>query len=832
MTNQFKPSPYQQRFLDWLRAGQGSAVVKAVAGSGKTTTVIQGLAQLPETAHVAVLMFNAAIAQDANKRIAKLREDTGRALARTQAKTFHSLGYGPLRKWLGNRGVTTTPGHSELTPDPSKMRALMQTNYGDEENELYADYCTKLVGYARGAGLGVLVPDLDDHWYALTQHHDMFLEDEAATEEQAIAIARNLLRLGNVAAERGVIDFDDMLYQPLRLKLRLWQNDYVFIDECFVPDTPILIGLNGEQRTIKELVEENYRGPIVTWSKQRGTHISRVTGVKRVPIGKPLIRLRTKQRGYSKDGVRLGPLTEEVRYGIRTVVCTIDHKIWTTRGWIKAGELKPGMVVKHETAAPIMRSYQSHYAHTAKGRKVLSDSADHKRFGGYAPTEFRNRGGNGQGPTKHETLLLERLGSGWTCNGIIATGSGRPPHHYKVDLINQELGTIIEVDGRSHESADRKRQDRKKDTWLKAHGWKVIRLTNKEVLTLTNDLLLNRIVHCPVDAEVVSVEVWENNKHAYVYDLSVEDTHCYFAHGLLVHNCQDTNPVRRALAKVALRPGGRLVAVGDPRQAIYGFTGASHDAMDLIARDFNTIELPLTVCYRCATSIVRHAQTLVPYLEAHGAAPEGKVETLHPADAQPLLTSHDAVLCRNVAPLMAYAFECIAKGVPVTVLGRDIGQGLLKLVRKQKASGIDRLVNKLEAWRDKEVAKFMAKGQEQKAESVSDRVACVLVIIDNLPQTDRTVPALVRHLETLFSDDNGKLMLSTVHKAKGREWPTVAILRPDLMPSRWARQEWQALQESNLQYVAWTRAQRHLIFLDPAATRLPAAQPKQEEQVA
>jgi len=46
---------------------------------------------------------------------------------------------------------------------------------------------------------------------------------------------------------------------------------------------------------------------------------------------------------------------------------------------------------------------------------------------------------------------------------------------------------------------------------------------------------------------------------------------------VFIDEAQDTNPVRRALAKLALRPGGRLIAVGDPRQAIYGFTGASHE---------------------------------------------------------------------------------------------------------------------------------------------------------------------------------------------------------------------------------------------------------------
>jgi ATP-dependent exoDNAse (exonuclease V) beta subunit len=41
----------------------------------------------------------------------------------------------------------------------------------------------------------------------------------------------------------------------------------------------------------------------------------------------------------------------------------------------------------------------------------------------------------------------------------------------------------------------------------------------------------------------------------------------------------------------------------------------------------------------------------------------------------------------------------------------------------------------------------------------------------------------------------------------------VAILRPDLMPSKAARQEWQYDQELNLCYVAATRAKEHLMYL-------------------
>lgn len=282
---------------------------------------------------------------------------------------------------------------------------------------------------------------------------------------------------------------------------------------------------------------------------------------------------------------------------------------------------------------------------------------------------------------------------------------------------------------------------------------------------------------------------------------------------VFIDEAQDTNPVRRALAKLSLRPGGRLIAVGDPKQAIYGFTGASHDAMDLIRREFNAIELPLDVSYRCARAVVAKAQEVVSHIKAHENAPEGSVEELDIEEAIKVLTQRDAILCRQTAPLVELAYTLIARRVACTVLGREIGEGLIALITAQKAKGIDRLLEKLHTYRTREIAKFTARGEEHKAEGVSDRVACLEIIINSLPETDRTVPALVRAISDLFTDKTGVLTLATCHKAKGLEWPTVAILKPELMPSKWARQDWQYQQELNLMYVAWTRAMTRLIFL-------------------
>jgi hypothetical protein len=210
---------------------------------------------------------------------------------------------------------------------------------------------------------------------------------------------------------------------------------------------------------------------------------------------------------------------------------------------------------------------------------------------------------------------------------------------------------------------------------------------------------------------------------------------------------------------------------------------------------------------------VRAAQEFVPYIQAHENAPEGSFEVRDTMPALKDFLPTDAILCRNTKPLVSLAFTFIRAGIGCRIAGRDIGQGLIKLIEKMKAQNVDRLVERLEAYQAREVGKFMAKGQETRAQAVEDRVGSILTIAQNLPENARTVAELKKTLERMFNDDQrGLLTLSTEHKSKGLEWDRVWLYkRFELQPSKWARKEWQQEQERNLIYVAYTRAKKQLI---------------------
>lgn len=295
---------------------------------------------------------------------------------------------------------------------------------------------------------------------------------------------------------------------------------------------------------------------------------------------------------------------------------------------------------------------------------------------------------------------------------------------------------------------------------------------------------------------------------------------------VLLDEAQDTNTSRRLLAIKMMKPGGRLIAVGDDRQAIYGFTGADSEAMNLIKARLKSKELPLTVTYRCPKLVVAEANKIVEDLRAHESAPEGIVRAISSVDKEgkpwflkEMPDKTHVILCRNTRPLIEQAYQFIRYGIGCRIEGREIGEGLITLATHWKSvETLSELSDKLVDYKDREVKKWVNKGQETKAQAVEDKVDTLQIIIHKLVSDGKnTIPDLVVFVRSIFGDvipgETPKVItLSTIHKSKGREWDRVYLLdRFGTLPSGYARQDWQKVQEANLEYVAVTRAKRELV---------------------
>jgi hypothetical protein len=319
-----------------------------------------------------------------------------------------------------------------------------------------------------------------------------------------------------------------------------------------------------------------------------------------------------------------------------------------------------------------------------------------------------------------------------------------------------------------------------------------------------------------------TVEVSEEDYKGPVYSLDVDKHHNYVADGILTNN------------------------------SIYGFAGATNNALDLTKAEFNCVELPLSVTYRCPKAVVKLANTWVPDIQAHESAPEGKVthmgynegdankiDVMEPDDSPEefhervkarqtarweglsafwriRFTPDDVILCRNTRPLLGIAKRLRKQGTPCVVEGNH-GRAMIALASKWGEDiTIGTMLHYLDDYKKDQTAKWTNKTppRPDKAEDVQEKCAMLCDMVDDFDQ-DALVREFTKYLENMFGfrqDDRPILRLCSIHRSKGREWQRVFLIgRNQYMPSRYATQPWELQQEDNLAYVAVTRAKWELV---------------------
>jgi DNA helicase-2/ATP-dependent DNA helicase PcrA len=285
---------------------------------------------------------------------------------------------------------------------------------------------------------------------------------------------------------------------------------------------------------------------------------------------------------------------------------------------------------------------------------------------------------------------------------------------------------------------------------------------------------------------------------------------------VLVDETQDLSRGQIRLALRALRRGGRVIAVGDRHQAIYGFRGADSESMTRLIEALSQTTagvavLPLSVSYRCATSIVDEARTVVPEIESAPGAPTGTVAgCTSGAFFRALEEGHVRegayVLSRTNAPLISMCLYALQCGVRASIQGKDIGRSLVTLLRRAERPMVRDSLEWLRAWVQTECVRLDTAGHEQAVEALRDRFECLVALSEGL----RTVDEVADRIDALFADDGGpRLIFSSVHKAKGLEADTVYLLAPTFFHKKGDPRE-----ERNLYYVAVTRARRELVIVD------------------
>lgn len=280
---------------------------------------------------------------------------------------------------------------------------------------------------------------------------------------------------------------------------------------------------------------------------------------------------------------------------------------------------------------------------------------------------------------------------------------------------------------------------------------------------------------------------------------------------VVVDEAQDMNYSQLLLAQQACAKGGRIVVVGDDRQAIYGFRGADSNSIDRLKKELNAQEMGLTITRRCPKNVVAIAQGLVPDFEAAEDAPDGEAIQLPSHKLIDAATPGSFILSRTNAPLVSICFGLIRARKRAIIRGRDIGQGLVSIVKKLNAKSIEDFRNKLHSWSVKEISK--AKDQkEHVAQAILSRVEDQYQVLSVFASEVNSVDGIITCIEQMFADDTGPafVVCSSVHKAKGLESDDVFVINDTFYKGQ------NHYEEQNIEYVAVTRAKKRL-FVVPNA---------------
>src|SRR5574338_517808 len=196
-------SEYQKNIFKDIAKGEGHTVVIARAGSGKTSTIVEGFKYLPKGRKTLMVAFNKSIAEELEQR----------APSYVDTMTLHSLGFRAIKQSFGN-----------VVLENDKSRTIVEDLIGKDPDlwEVNQSIC-KCVSLCKGflfdtpAKIGDLIDQFGIETFEYSR--DKFIELVIKT-------------LSLCKSQKMVVDFDDMIWFPFVYRLNVGKFDVVFVDEA------------------------------------------------------------------------------------------------------------------------------------------------------------------------------------------------------------------------------------------------------------------------------------------------------------------------------------------------------------------------------------------------------------------------------------------------------------------------------------------------------------------------------------------------------------------------------------------------------------------------
>ena len=199
------PTSQQLAIFNDVATNTRPLIVKALAGTSKTTSAVESMQYVPPGKSILYVIF-------ANR---NAREAEGKCADHITVKTLHAFGMAQLRRAFGKT--------IEVDDKGEKSRAIATALFGpdDEKIEVRYNFCRAL-DLARGYlanDVNSIVEMLDKHGLETGDH-------------SAVEFANKVIEgLALCVKQYQRVEFADMVFLPIAMNLAIEKFDYVYLDE-------------------------------------------------------------------------------------------------------------------------------------------------------------------------------------------------------------------------------------------------------------------------------------------------------------------------------------------------------------------------------------------------------------------------------------------------------------------------------------------------------------------------------------------------------------------------------------------------------------------------
>jgi superfamily I DNA/RNA helicase len=335
---------------------------------------------------------------------------------------------------------------------------------------------------------------------------------------------------------------------------------------------------------------------------------------------------------------------------------------------------------------------------------------------------------------------------------------------------------------------------------------------------------------------------------------------------VLADEVQDFNKCQSIMLQKLSDQGARIVAVGDPNQAIYMFRGGDSDAFknvqDIVTKDDRGVSHALPQNFRNGKKIIQFVRdnTSVKDIES-GCDFDGEVTEDREYDEVMgsisqewtknggKLKDQTAFIARTNRPLVDAALELLKGNIDFQIIGRDFSTELTDVIdritgkgKDEKRFNITNFPSEIDSYiadlQSKWVGKISKAAELSELQDISESLKSVVNFLSTTDFYDKKLRFKVKdtrdfkeYITKKFDgvntdtpegsskyerkDPKSFVTLTTAHRAKGLEFNRVFIMGTEMFPHPKAKTPEEMVQEDNAWYVALTRAIYELHVLAP-----------------